>query len=442
MRTKSTLHRLTAPGVPILLLALTALLTACGVSTQAGHPVATPSPPAILYLSALVPPASSTGSAPSSVVYALDAPTGKQIWQAKLTDLVSQTSLSGDTLYVATTASTSSSTAGSSKGPPSGTVSALDARTGAQRWSLPTGKQVSAIVATSTAIVVAETTAPPNAPNATTPPTVQLVALGATDGKPLWTSASYQGSVTTGSLVVFGATAYLITATVSSTAPTALPTSTVTALNTADGTERWHAQFSLVVTALAADTQLVGVSSQMPQASETSLPATTLMVLNPTDGTTVWHTQVPSFVTALTVDQDTVYATALTPSIPSAGVPGSLIMAFSGTDGTQRWSISTADITQGVAVSGTTLVTSLNPISSGATNVLALHTSDGSPRWKMPGAGALLTAPTVANGTIYVAGFAATGTTSGVEALSVSTGSLQWQVQVTGLVQPSSLLAA
>ena len=443
MRTNSALHRLSAPAVPMLLLALTALCTACGVSTQAVHrPTATPSSPPILYLSALIPPASSIASAqPTSVVYALDAQTGKQIWQVKAASLVSQTSLSGDTLYMVTTASTSSSTPSSSTGAPSGTVSALNARTGEQRWSRQTGVQVSAIVATNSAVLVAETTTPLHATTPTSP-TAKLVALGATDGKPLWTSASYQGAFPTFPLVIFGTTAYLITAALSSTAPNAVPISTVTALNTADGTQRWQVHFSLAVGALVADTQLVGLSGAQSPVSVNSLPATTLMALNPTDGTTTWHKQVPSFVTSLTVDQDALYAAEFTPSSPSAGAPGSRIIAFSGTDGTERWSISTADITPGLAVSGTTLITSLNPISSGTANVLALNTSDGSQVWKMPGAGAPLTAPTVATGTVYVAGLvAATGTTSMVEALSTSTGSLQWQVQVNGLVQSSCLFA-
>lgn len=94
------------------------------------------------------------------MVYALEAQTGKQIWQVKLASLVSQTSLSRDTLYVVTTAYNSSSTPSGSSGAPSGTVSALNARTGTQQWSRQTGVQVSAIVATSTAVLVAETTRP------------------------------------------------------------------------------------------------------------------------------------------------------------------------------------------------------------------------------------------------------------------------------------------
>lgn len=358
---------------------LCVILTGCGASSNGTHAAAT--------ATAVQPTATSTPTPPTSNVYyatsdhvltALNAATGAVRWTFTKGVDIADPILVGSLVYV------------TALNPQGTTIYALNSTSGSVVWSVQGGLPILA----------------GDALYMSTGSTINC--LDAVTGKQRW-----QQSVPNAFLTVSGDTVYALTGTLSSTG--APLSSTFTALNTTDGAIRWtftrdHEGFYNPVSG-------IGVVYFMARNGTDTGPLTGhLYALNTADGSQRWKVDVGAQAGANTF--------ALSDGMFLAGGSGNGITGYRASDGAQLWTNTDPMLSYFTVVGNAVYVKSWNMVA------IALDVTTGKELWdtSVP-VTAPATPPIAAGGVLYVSGGRGFGQ---IAAITMSTGAIRWTKQEPG----------
>jgi outer membrane protein assembly factor BamB len=275
------------------------------------------------------------------------------------------------------------------------TLYALDSATGAVVWSAPGGYVP--LVADGAIYVIVDQT---------------VACLDAATGAPRWRQ---QGRYF-GRLTIAGDT-LLVTGTLLSS--TGAPTSsTITAINRANGAVRWS--FSRDQEGF--NSPFVGGEAVyfVSRKSQGANPDSgRLYALKMTDGSQLWSVDAPALANAFALGNGTFFA----------GGSATGLFAFRASDGALMWKNTDYLLSSFAAVGDTVYVNSFH------NTVFALNATSGKQLWEAQIAGPGY-APRVANGLVYVAAGRGAGK---LVAINASTGAISWQTDVQGTPGPPLL---
>ncbi len=414
-------------GLPLLFVLLSLLVLAgCGPqggaapsanavtptrpATQTPLPTATATPPPLP--TAPVPqcpqlPAAPAGVPPTAApglylsdgaaLTALNPADGAARWResvATADDPITSLAMANDVIYLATE---------------DGTVSALNAATGALRWcakarqlARTTSANIAPLLAVAQGVVYVTEHGLLNA----------VTALDASNGSQRWqvtvSTADFYSFI---SLNVDAGLVVVATQELGTVNGTVTPSGTLTALSASDGTKRWNIQSTSGLSYDAvtlADGMVYAV-----ELGESACPDSFLDAVNASDGRRLWRVpdQNGCGWIAPAVASGLVY-------VGDGGQGGSpRVAAFDAVTGVQRWSAAQPFIVGNVVVDAGVVYVGLMSLSDGSGSVHALKASSGAALWAWPssgGASALLqTMPRssgtdilllgAANGAVYVA---------------------------------------
>jgi outer membrane protein assembly factor BamB len=270
-----------------------------------------------------------TDSPPSGgTLTAVSAATGAKAWQH---DFPGQAPLpiaaSADSVFVSLVPTTAPQ-----GGPPAASIAALHASDGSVAWtSDPTGLLAGRAVLSDTALYAITYTGA--TATATTPPTFSLVALGISDGKPLWHQTVAGPPVGELGPMLSGGALYLVEEPTTPPGAGVVPSSIIEAVKASDGTRLWHTT-SLAGT--AAMSLLANAEGIFYTYSSVATPGGGLVALHASDGSVAWQATVSNAApTLLAADGGVVYTKEV--SGKSAAGPSLSLRAFDAQNGTARF---------------------------------------------------------------------------------------------------------
>lgn len=353
--------------------------TSTPLSTAASSPTATPPQPAVanVYFSDY-----------NHTVYALNPANGSVRWTFSHGPVLYTPIVAGSLVYVETQNTTVPGQAA--------TLTALASANGAVIWSV-SGELFFPTVANGALYVLVRDTSGNTA----------VECLDAVSGARRW---QRQAPVT--DLSIADDTLYLMASARTSTgAPT---TSSLSALNTADGTIRWtftldNAGFSAPIIRNSV-VYFEADSSQPPNP-----PSGQLYALNVTDGAQLWSAAAPAIANDYALAGDVLYVGGSTTGVS----------AYRVSDGTRLWANTDSTLSNFTADSNAVYVNSFQ----GA--VLAFSANTGNQLWSASLSSGYH-AMVVANGMLYtlMGGSGSSGSVTGLVVINVSTGAIVWQQQL------------
>lgn len=381
-----------------LLLFLSILaLAGCGSSARASlaPPLVFPTtatgpsgpPPPSIYVSAIEPQ--------GGTIYALNAQTGGQRWHYQFKANTGYPYLDSGVVYV---------------GASDGKVYALDAGSGSPKWNHTIGGFPS-IIGIMNGVIYAGTTSFTPTGRSTQPGAVY--ALTASDGSIKWQSR-VQGFVAD----MDNDAIYLTT-----------PDSKLDALNISDGSLQWHFQGENPLSTIQiANGQVYIILSPNQGGGQHSI----FYALSASDGSMQWRYPSGTGDTALgafVVDANTVYLEGN----PATGLfvyTANTVFAFHAKDGSPLWQTTL----QGTALNTAYLDSGTLYTSSGGGKVYALNTQDGSQLWQAQTGNGYPVIEAIDNGQVYASAYG-----DGLYALSAKDGSVRWRYQSDAFVAVFSI---
>jgi outer membrane protein assembly factor BamB len=376
-------------GLGLMLLGV--MLTGCGTSSTGAHATATAT------ATAVQPTATSTPTPSTSNVYyatsdhvltALNAATGAVRWTfSRSADITDLTILEGSLVYVTILD-------GQAATP---TLYALNSKNGAVVWSAQGGG--SPILADNALYVYTGST---------------INCLDATTGKQRWQHPFNGTLLTVASDTVFAATG---TSRSGAGGESVIDSTTLTALNTTDGATRWsftraYEQF------YSPETANVVVYFMSRSGDNTGPPSGHIYALNVADGSQRWKVDVGAQANANTF--------GFSNGVFLAGGSSTGITGYRASDGAQLWTNTDPMFSYFTVVGNAAYVKSFNSVA------VALDVTTGKELWD---ASVLVTAPatppTFSNGVLYVSGGRGPGQ---IAAINGGTGAIKWVKQEPGTI--------
>lgn len=372
-------------GLGLMLLCV--ILTGCGANSNGTHAATT--------ATAVQPTATATPTPSTSNVYyatsdhvltALNAATGAVRWTfSRSADITDLTILEGSLVYVTILD-------GQAATP---TLYALNSKNGAVVWSAQGGG--SPILADNALYVYTGST---------------INCLDATTGKQRWQHPFNGTWLTVASDTVFAATG---TSRSGAGGESVIDSTTLTALNTTDGATRWS--FTRTYEQFYSPETANGVVYFMSRSGDnTGPPSGHIYALNVADGSQRWKVDVGAQANANTF--------GFSNGVFLAGNSATGITGYRASDGAQLWTNTDPMFSYFTAVGKVVYVKSFNGV------VVALDVTTGKELWDTSVAvTAPATPPTAANGVLYVSGGRGFGQ---IAAINMSTGAIQWTKQAQG----------
>lgn len=384
----------------------------------------------------------------STDVYALGIGDGKQVWHTQVSGGGGGAALGGGTLYLGTYQSAGQSS------PPTGTLQAFNASTGAPLWHVAPSSGVEVpIAASSTAVFAFSITFN----SAQTVPTVALTALRASDGTTLWSADLGQTPGGPLSGIAFSDSAlYLVTMSPPASGNAGPGQAMLNAVDTTSGKSLWR---DPLPGPLNAGLVLSGGVLYLAVQNLTQGGTSAILAVQASDGKTLWSKAPPA---AAAVGGFAITSQTVCYSYGLLDGPGGGIIALHPADGSQRWQANiqsggpapiAADLSAVYALESTksaapTLATTFNAFDASTGTAVLSKALPSLPIQEGFQAGTPLQ---MSNGVLYVAGSGvalpvSTATqqppiVSIVLALNTHDGSVVWQHQFNGSAQPNFIVA-